>query len=210
LKPYEVVVADDNSYQPIESISKKHGCKYIKTQGGRKLPHIAMRALARELGTFSTAGDIILYLDGDIIPSPYLVELLSAYHSRFQGHVVVKVPRRYRITTEHMLIGNPLYSLHSTKETCLSFEQFTSDCFSVGKDVITNIGGWDTNFIGWGEEDIELAYRFHLAGIPIILPEHPLFFCTHIDHSVNHQDNYLSLLKHSCKITWNHELNAQS
>ena len=196
LKPYEVIIADDNSCEPVEVIAKRFGCKYVRTQ--KRAPHVAMRALARQLGTLYSSGDMILYLDGDIIPSRRLLELVASYHENYRNHVVVKVPRKYHITTEGRLV---LYRCLSrtvpARRPDISFWECTSDCFSVERDVIMDVGGWDINFTGWGEEDIELAYRFFLAGIQIISPAHPVLYCVHIDHPINHQDNFLSLQRNA-------------
>jgi glycosyltransferase involved in cell wall biosynthesis len=197
LKPDEVVIADDNSSQPIEAISRSLDCRYVRVPGTRS-PHIARRSLARHIGTLASNGDIILYLDGDMIPSPNLQEFVWLSHTQRSGEVVIKVPRMFRFSMDRQLVANMRIPLQREATVHrLSFEDFQSDCFSVAKRSLTEIGGWDTGFLGWGEEDVELAYRFHLAGIPILSVRHPTLYGLHIDHAVDHRANAISLARNA-------------
>lgn len=154
--------------------------------------------MARQIATTVATGEIILYMDGDIVPTPYLLELILLYYTNTKNYYVLKIPRAYRITLNKQIRKNRfniIYNNHNFNS--ISFESFTSDCFCLHKDVIMEVGGWDTNFLGWGEEDVELAYRFHLSKIPILLKNHPYFYCIHIDHKVEHQKNFFSLQRNA-------------
>lgn len=197
LKPCEVVVADDSSTQPIEYIAERNGCKYVRTLSGPRAPFAGRRALARQLGTLSAKGDIILYLDGDILLPHHLLEGLELQHYTQRG-AVVKVPRLYRITLDNKVIKNPACPDSGARSNRhIPFDRFTSDCFSVERNTIMDLGGWDTNFLGWGEEDVELAYRLQLASVRITSPHSSRLYCTHIDHPVDHQQNFLSLQRNA-------------
>lgn len=197
LRPCEVVVADDDSTQPVEDIAERGGCRYVRTQSDPS-PFAGRRALARQLGTLASKGNIILYLDGDILIPPRLLEGLEAQHGSRTGAAVVKVPRSYRITLDNKLIRNlPPPAPGAGGDELIPFDRFTSDCFSVERDSVMEVGGWDTAFVGWGEEDVELAYRFQLAGIPITPARSPMLYCTHLDHAVDRQRNFLSLRRNA-------------
>ena len=67
-----------------------------------------------------------------------------------------------------------------------SYGRFTSDCFAIRRDVALGAGGWDSNFIGWGEEDVEFADRCQMSGAALHTPQHPDFFACHVDHPIDH------------------------
>ena len=56
-----------------------------------------------------------------------------------------------------------------------------------------DVGLWDENFFGWGEEDIDFSYRLYQHGlVPIFLASRNAV-CYHLDHSVDHQKNTSTL-----------------
>jgi len=60
---------------------------------------------------------------------------------------------------------------------------------------VVAVGGWDEHFVGWGEEDIELAYRLFLAGVePVVQLSGPLT-ALHLNHVVDIDANMHSLEK---------------
>jgi GT2 family glycosyltransferase len=58
---------------------------------------------------------------------------------------------------------------------------------------VEEVGGWDVRFVGWGEEDLELAYRLHLRGTRFIYPSRKHGAGYHLDHSVDWDTNVASL-----------------
>ncbi len=70
-----------------------------------------------------------------------------------------------------------------------------SNNLSVRRRHVVAVGGWDEHFVGWGEEDIELAYRLFLAGVePVVQLSGPLT-ALHLNHVVDIDANMHSLEK---------------
>lgn len=192
VKPDEVIIADDDSRAPIEQFATRSHCQYVRTQRPPEFRSVGMRALARQIGTLRTRGDVVLYLDGDIIPSRGVIELALQCHER-KRHVAVKVPRRYQIANSKVLpVTNWTTALPESKTL---FQSFYSDCFSISRGALSEVGGWDTHFAGWGEEDVEFGFRCQTASIPLLFPDHPKLFTTHINHRVDHVDKFSSLVR---------------
>ena len=58
-----------------------------------------------------------------------------------------------------------------------------SNALSVERCFVERIGGWDEEYHGWGEEDMDFAYRLHLAGLSFVFPEPRALYAVHLDHA---------------------------
>ena len=192
-RPGEVIIADDDSAEPIERFAADNGCQYVRTRHSAAFRNSGMRALARQLGTIRSRGDVIVYLDGDIIPSPGVIELILQLDWKGRG-TAVKVPRRYHRLETLRVCPVTGWTTQPPAPTAL-FESFYSDCFAIRKEIVQEIGGWDTHFIGWGEEDVEFGFRCQEASVPLQFPNHPNGFTTHIDHPINETDKFSSVIR---------------
>jgi GT2 family glycosyltransferase len=59
-----------------------------------------------------------------------------------------------------------------------------SNAISVPHHLVSAVGGWDEGYTGWGEEDMDFAYRLHLAGARFLYPEPSCHYAVHLDHPV--------------------------
>ena len=110
---------------------------------------------------------------------------------------LVKLWRRFRVTTAGRILPLHVFSHRYAPESDIAYSQFTSDSFVVRREAALAVGGWDENFRGWGEEDIEFAYRFKLAGFRILSVGRRASFATHIDHAIDETANFCSLLRNT-------------
>ncbi|MBI1873278.1 MAG: glycosyltransferase [Acidobacteria bacterium] len=194
VRPDEVIIADDRSEGDIASIAKRFGCRYVSTSAYVDGDRDGLRALARQVGTVSAKHEILAYLDGDIIPSSGFLEIGVAMAALGQ---LVKAPRRYRIGQSGRRSRCQPESLARTARKHLGFADFTSDSFVVSRSAVKAVGGWDERFEGWGEEDVEFAFRYESGGLPIVEVNHPDFFGAHLDHPIDHSKNFASLTKNA-------------
>ena len=210
----EIVCVDDASDQSLLSIAEEFDARLIRLEGtpGR-------RALARQRGHEASSGSLTLYLDGDVIPDPRLLAVALKEHAD-PTPVVVKypvysIPQAYVATYleplaklilegDRVLLGRvvrPRVSLDTRplprslygKKTTL-WQLCASHCVSMPRDLVEGVGGWDPSFVGWGEEDIELAYRLYLAGARFVYPHPRMVSAYHLDHSVDWSENFPALL----------------
>jgi hypothetical protein len=57
-----------------------------------------------------------------------------------------------------------------------------SNAISVSHDFVSLVGGWDEGYSGWGEEDMDFAYRLYLAGARFLFPGRSRCYAVHLDH----------------------------
>ncbi len=157
---YEIVVVDDGS-TPCFLYEKKSNLKIIrnKKQGA---------AAARNLGCEHAQGDVVIYLDCDILVDPSFIETHLEVHQKMDEAVVVGP--RIHLDPE----GNA-YKPEDTRQRLLrhfgkKFEELNHPWFmaytcnvSLKRNLaITN--KFDEAFRVWGLEDSEWAYRLFKKG----------------------------------------------
>ena len=199
-KPDEVILVDDRSTTDISKLTEKFDCRYVSTSPYISKKEIGARSLARQLGVESARFESIAYLDGDIIPSRRFIEIGC---ERAISNTLAKAPRRYRISMQGQTIRN---LTPDKSDRRVSFEEFSSDCFCIKKGLVMDVGGWDEHFEGWGEEDIEFAFRVEDAHVPIVFIANSEFYGIHIDHPVDYGMNYHSLSKNANYFASKHEI----
>lgn len=210
----EVICVDDASIEDIEAIAAEYGARYIRLPEGAS----GRRAMARNHGHQTSRGDITFYLDGDIIPEPRLFVKAIQLHRETSG-IAIKYPV-YSILedihTKSLSLLSALIISHDLKNLGSSIRKHfgidtrplprrlrgektniwvlcASHCMSVEWREVEKIGGWDEAFLGWGEEDIEFAYRLHKNNIMFVFPHRKNGAAYHLDHPVHWQNNIISL-----------------
>lgn len=151
-------------------------------------------ALLRNLGFKNATGDILAFLDCDMIVSKdYLMNMNNILS---QDDVLVFSLRR-KLTKDVTLssidqLRCVKYDRDEREEACRLFaykyEDLKSICLwsyshTMGMRRLTfgKVGGFYEKFTGWGLEDTEFSYRFYKAGIPIICDTKSR--CYHIWHN---------------------------
>lgn len=143
---YEVIVADANSKDATRSIAKKYGCKIIK--GGRP-------ARGRNNGARHAKGDILLFLDADVIlPSGFLKENLADFKKKKLVCAGVKAKPLSRSIIDNLgfaiaNLGN--YMLVRTQPRGIGW------CIFIRKKVFNEINGFNENLLVG--EDIDLTHK---------------------------------------------------
>ena len=185
----EVIVVDDGSDPPIELPSQLpfETSVVVQERDGFGL------ARARNLGAENAKGEILIFLDCDMIPEPQLVEAHSRWHHEnefgltlgFRSHADFS-----GISPEDLIQANEFEGLVSgRKVTTPQWIEFhmgrtknltsnDSDLFRIAtggnlgvrKSFFETIGGFDSSFRQWGGEDIEFGFRaFNLGAV--LIPE---------------------------------------
>lgn len=139
-------------------------------------PHKLPLAQARTEASLLAQGEFLIFLDVDCIPHPNLVETF-AYHleqedALYQGSIrYLNSQWRKKWTfetlhfdsTPHHLQGE---ELAGNQRVSHAYEFFWSLCFGIKKSTFTEIGGFDTRFIGYGGEDTDFSFTARLYKIP--------------------------------------------
>jgi GT2 family glycosyltransferase len=165
---YEVIVADDGSTdgtgEMVQSLETPYSLVYAwQTNRGR--------CAARNLGIGRAKGELILFLDGDMIATPDLVaEHVRSHLARNRVLVRGKTP---------LWMSQPmtLFEENSLARWCdvehlveaegyLPFGQANTQNLSIKREHLAEIGNFDEVLdVGYAWDDTELAYRAHKAGL---------------------------------------------
>jgi len=205
---YEIVVVDDgssdNTFEVIKFWQKFCNLRYFK------LPRSG-RASARNEGIDKSAGDIIIFLDSDMVVEPQFIETHMKSHEEEDIVVIGYRNRFYRDTTVNLadiiydfqLIRKlpvrkdereSIYQMYSSNLNLLPVPWIVlySCNFSVKKQHLMDVGKFDERFQRkWGAEDVELGYRLHKKGLKFILNRDAIAY--HIYHETNWRRNIQEL-----------------
>jgi glycosyltransferase involved in cell wall biosynthesis len=166
--PLEVIVCDDGSRSDLAAVVKaavprlRADLKYIWH------PHRGYRvSAARNNGIRAARGDLLVFLDGDMLVPPDFLERHRACHDRERTLVcgtrrTYEIARRDRVTLDLIRrCGRPCAPNEAEEQlrwaaTPESWMALISANFSAPRapEIL-----FDEHFQGWGSEDRELAYR---------------------------------------------------
>jgi GT2 family glycosyltransferase len=191
---FEVIVVDDGSGDETAAVVERH-------VGGRTAVTYAEQAnsgaaAARNRGARVATGDMVLFLDDDILVERTHLQLHAATHDRFDRALVNGEWRftpetlallqtssfgRYRIALEdHFREEAPARPLG---DDCLQCEVLPAPDLSMERELFWEIGGFDDAFPAAGAEDQEFSYRARQAGC--LLVRNPTIRLLHNDAHVS-------------------------
>lgn len=167
LSTFEVIVVSDGSTDGTDEFLRTYSTPlqlrlFCQTNGGA--------AAARNLGITMARGEIVLFLDDDVVPAPQLIAEHLATHRRHNGNVVVLGP----MLTPQDFVFKPwvrweqamLYKQYADMTVGRwqpTARQFYTGNASLARRYLTAVGGFDTTFRR--AEDVELAYRLANQGV---------------------------------------------
>jgi len=263
--PEEIICVDDSSDDAklsyITSLTRTYNAKLVRLHSTPT--HIGRRSMARNAGARVARGDVLLFLDGDMVLGSQYIQALRILHSLDQRIMVKGI--RYAISKEEQQkgIGHCLHTVFDgrgsapmiqdiyrvsqySKNTVLSdsttawatlgfslmlsnpnlsrrgflkaagltllasliggdagspislpystrWDYCASNNLSIRRSEVERIGYWDEKFIGWGEEDIDFAYRLFKSGCRPVIPESGPIYAYHLDHDIDIESNLSSL-----------------
>jgi glycosyltransferase involved in cell wall biosynthesis len=189
---FDVVVADDGSGPETRRVVERWSGAFEGRLRHEWQPDEGFRlALARNRGALAARGDFLVFLDGDVVPRSRFVQAMRA--SARPGWFVAG--RRLELSeplTERVLAeGLPIHELSfaawlrwKSEVTPLSaltardrrvvggsapeFEPHARAygfLLGVSRADFERANGYDTRFVGWGEEDVDLAMRLRRLGL---------------------------------------------
>ena len=186
---FEVVVVDDGSDPPL---AKPETPLDLRVEYQEDLGFGLARA--RNTGARAANGDIVLFLDCDMIPEDHWMAAHARWHHAagdvvtmgFRFHVEVDgfdpthVRERHGCLAElfeDREVTRPEWIEHHLARTCELtsddddiFRVITGGNFGISRDFFEVVGGFDETFTQWGAEDREFAYRAYAHG-SLLVPE---------------------------------------
>jgi len=164
-KSYEIIVADDGSTDNSADVCRSFGAKVVSLQS-RSGP-----ASARNAGVKEASGDIILFIDADVVARQ---ETLRRVATTFQDNPDVAAvfgsyddsPSAPDFLSQYRNLLHHYVHQRSGREA----KTFWAGCGAVRRDIFLELGGFDSaRFEKPSIEDIELGYRMTEKGYKIIL-----------------------------------------
>jgi glycosyltransferase involved in cell wall biosynthesis len=168
---YEVIVAidgsDDRTAEMVASFAAPYGLRsFWQPNRGR--------AAACNLGLRECRGEVVVILDDDMEPVPgFLAAHLERHRESESYGVLGAVPIPIEpITPPVVRFVAAKFSTHLNRlaqpEKTIGIRDFYSGNFSIRRDMLVKIGGFDEEFRIYGNEDGELAARLQTAGVRLI------------------------------------------
>ena len=186
---YEVVVVDDGSTDGTPSWIRKnseiipHVVLYEQEHGGP--------AIGRNLGVIKSKYEIIIFIDSDLV---VLEDFLLCHVKRLSSYWKKNNKKCFTygsvINTSNFI--NPVNERF--KLTDVSFAYFATGNVAISKELLLNVGLFDTSFSLYGWEDLELGERLKKMGTKLVkCPEaigfhwHPPFTCEQIESLISQE-----------------------
>ncbi|MGB3591425.1 MAG: galactosyltransferase-related protein [Nonlabens sp.] len=132
---------------------------------------------ARNMGAQLASHDHLHFLDVDCIPGHHYLQDMTRYLYQNDG-LVMGTPRYLYEDPKPQFSCEDLYSISSAHHKRPRVEQvqkcddpgmFWSLCFSITKQTFNKLGGFDSNFQGYGGEDTDLSFRCKEQQVPFFL-----------------------------------------
>ena len=190
---FEVIVADDGSDPPAAVPS---GYEPLAVRVVRQEDRGFGLARARNTGAEAATGDILVFLDSDMIPDPQWLEAHARWHHLVANALTLGFRRHVDVTgltpddVSSASAGGGLAGLfadrpqevpdwiefHMTRTNELTsahddlFRVVTGGNLGVRRDTFEAAGRFDESFTQWGAEDTEFGYRAFTNG-SILIPE---------------------------------------
>lgn len=173
---FEVITISDNSEDNSIDIAKNYNCKIIELKQNKG------PAFARNTGANSASGDILLFVDSDVIvKEDILMHVNNAFNNKtvnvVQG-VYSHEPNYKNIITQYQQSFYCYYTWHKQYRYT---DTLSSMCIAVRKNTFLKLKGFNTNIKKATTEDEEFGHKLIDDGNKILISRD-----LNVEHSVNY------------------------
>ena len=152
-KNFEVIVISDNSTDNSVGIAKQYQCKIIELSENKG------PAFARNEGAKISEGDILLFVDSDVIIKKDALNYLSEKFLQNEIDAIQGIyshePTYKSIITQYQMSYNCYYIWPENKKYASTL---STCCLAIRKKIFLNLKGFNTNYKRASAEDEEFGY----------------------------------------------------
>ncbi len=162
---YEVVVVDDCSTDGTAGIIGEFPVRL------HTLDRQAGPALGRNRGAEVSSGEVLLFLDSDVIAAPHaLSEIVSALKNNPSAQAVQGVYSTEGVSGNTFTLYKEYFEKYKTQGITSDLVKVVATyCFAIKRKAFLEVGGFDARITGATVEDNDLGYRLCAAGHRVIL-----------------------------------------
>ena len=175
-KNFEVIIVSDNSPDNSVVIARQHQCKIIE------LPKNKGPAFARNRGAQVSAGDILLFIDSDVIIKNDALNYLNDMFFQNEIDAIQGIyshkPTYESIATQYQMSYNCYYIWPKNKKYASTL---STCCLAIRKKIFLNLKGFNTNIKRASAEDEEFGYHLIDKGYKILISRE-----LNVEHRVNY------------------------
>jgi len=207
---YEIILVDDGSTEDlpsvVSSLQLSSVVKIVKIK-----EKTSNRSLLRNIGADHSAGEVLIFLDSDIMIMSRTLEnhyneakngFVSLGYNVFSKHVSNEYPFQFSDLNinDYELDYRPFGLINEVATTPFVFRHCTTGNLALQRKHFDLIGGFDESFTEWGFEDTEFGYRLWKNNIEFVYNKsasaihHP-----HLRH-ISENNPYLRMGRHFLKI----------
>ena len=162
--PEEIVLVCDGANKVAQEAAESFGARHVE------LPRRLGPAHARNQGAFAARGDILLFVDADVLVPTDVVAKINAALDRENGVAACfgsydDAPAATNFLSQYKNLFH--HYVHQNSPTEAS--TFWTGCGAIFKDLFEKLGGFNENFDLPSVEDIEFGYRLRDAGYRVRL-----------------------------------------
>ena len=163
-KNFEVIVISDNSTDNSVGIAKQYQCKIIELSENKG------PAFARNEGAKISEGDILLFVDSDVIIKKDALNYLSEKFLQNEIDAIQGIyshePTYKSIITQYQMSYNCYYIWPENKKYASTL---STCCLAIRKKIFLNLKGFNVNFKRPSAEDEEFGYFLIAKGYKILI-----------------------------------------
>jgi GT2 family glycosyltransferase len=174
--PDEIIFVDDASTDASASLAAKLGAIVLRLPDGPRGP-----ARARNHGAAAAHGDVLVFLDADVVCHPDTLDRIKTYLTNqpeiaaLFGSYDAAPPAPGLVSRYKNLLHHYIHQHGRTEAST-----FWAGCGAVRRNVFRAVGGFDESYLTAAVEDIEFGARLHRSGYRIRLC--PDIQVTHLKH----------------------------
>jgi glycosyltransferase involved in cell wall biosynthesis len=160
LRPEEIIVVDDASTDDSADIARRRGASVLQ------MSRQSGPGAARNHGARSARGEVLFFVDADVVIRPDAVERAATALARDAGLAAVfgsydDEPAEGSFVSQYKNLSHHFIHQRSRPEATT----FWAGCGAIRRDVFAALGGFDAaRYPRPSIEDIELGYRMNRAG----------------------------------------------